>query len=220
MKSINIKTILSTIFAIAFIVIMPHTGFISFFPFGYTIPIIIFAWLFLKTNKESFKSIGFNLKSIGIKPVMIGLLSAILILLFMRLIFFPILEVFIEFKPVDVDLYNDIRNNGIEYFIFIIISSWLVGGIYEEIIFHAFIFTRLEKIIKGKFKTVICFFITALIFGLYHLQLGTADTINALLVGAGYLGLFLFYKRNLWYAIFCHGFYNTIVITLLYLGYI
>ena len=220
MKTIHFKTILITIFAIAFVAVLPHTGLVNFFPFGYTIPIIIFAWLYLKINKESFKSIGFNLKEIGIKPLLVGLLSAILIFAFMQMVFFPILEIFIEFKPVDVDLYNDIRNNGIGYFIFILITSWLVGGVYEEIIFHAFIFTRLEKVIKGKFKIAICFLITALIFGLYHFQLGAADTINAFFVGAGYLSLFLFYKRNLWYATFCHGFYNTIAITSLYLGYI
>ncbi|WP_425076822.1 CPBP family intramembrane glutamic endopeptidase [Psychroserpens sp. S379A] len=220
MNVVNIKTISTVIFAITFVTILPHTGFLNFFPFDYTVPIIAFVWWYLKRDKASFKDIGFSLKDIGIKPLLVGLLSAILIFLFMQFVFFPIIEIFVEFKPVDVELYNSIRSKDVAYFVFILISSWLVGGVYEEIVFHGFIFTRLENIINGRFKTVICFLITALIFALYHLQLGAADTINAFLVGAGYLGLFLFYKRNLWYAIFCHGFYNTIVITSLYLGYI
>lgn len=220
MKAVNIKTIATVVFAIAIVALLPYTGFLNFIPFGYTIPIIAFVWWYLKLHKESFKDIGFNLKDIGIKPLLVGLLSAIIIFLFMQFVFFPIIEIFIEFKPVDLELYNSVRSKGVDYLVFILILSWLVGGVYEEIVFHAFIFTRLENIINGRFKTVICFLITALIFALYHLQLGAAGTINALLVGAGYLGLFLFYKRNLWYAIFCHGFYNTIVIASLYLGYI
>ena len=74
--------------------------------------------------------------------------------------------------------------------------GWLVGGFYEEIVFHGFIFSRLEKMSRGKYATAIAFIGTAIIFGAYHFQLGGIGLINALIVGAVYLGLFLFYKRN------------------------
>jgi membrane protease YdiL (CAAX protease family) len=137
----------------------------------------------------------------------------------MQLIFFPILENFIVFEGTEIGLHAFIKGNKWQYF-FIIIMGWLVGGFYEEIVFHGFIFSRLEKMIKGKYATEIAFIGTAIIFGAYHYQLGAAGLINALIVGAVYLGLFLFFKRNLWYSIFCHGVYNTIVITLIYHGFL
>ena len=137
----------------------------------------------------------------------------------MQLIFFPILEYFVVFEGIEVELYDFIRGNKVQYFI-IIIMGWLVGGLYEEIVFHGFIFSRLEKMVQGKFATIIAFIITALIFGVYHFQLGAIGLINASIVGAVYLALFLFYKRNLWYSFFCHGTYNTIVITLIYYEYL
>jgi membrane protease YdiL (CAAX protease family) len=137
----------------------------------------------------------------------------------MQLIFFPALEYFVIFEETDVGLYDFIKENQWQYF-FIIIMGWLIGGLYEEIVFHGIIFSRLEKMIPGKYATAIAFIGTAIIFGAYHFQLGEDGLINALIVGAIYLALFLFYRRNLWYSIICHGTYNTIVITMIYHGYL
>ena len=137
----------------------------------------------------------------------------------MQLVFFPILEHFVTFKEIDVGLYDFLRENQGQY-IFILIMGWLIGGIYEEIVFHGFIFLSLEKIFKGKHATQISFIITASLFGIYHIQLGIDGLINAFIVGTIYLALFLYFKRNLWYSIFCHGIYNTIVVTMIYYGYL
>ncbi|TVZ55008.1 CAAX prenyl protease-like protein [Lutibacter sp. Hel_I_33_5] len=220
MQTNTLTTTFFTLFTIIFIAVFPHLGLITFFPMIYTVPVILLVWLNLKINKESFSDINFRFKDINFKSFIIGILTAILIYLFMRHIFFPFLELFITFKEADVDLYNDLREKGTTYYLIILVLGWIVGGFYESIVFHAFTFSQLEKIIDGKYKTVISFMITSLIFGVYHYQLGTADMINAFVIGIIYLGMFLFYKRNLWNTIFCHGAYNTIAITLLHLGYI
>jgi membrane protease YdiL (CAAX protease family) len=213
----SVKDIILNIFAISLIVILPHTELIP--NFGYSIPLLLLVWLILKYSKETFFNIGFSLKQFKPKSILIGSLVAVLTLSFMQLIFFPVLENFVVFEETEVGLHAFIKGNLGQYF-FIIIMGWMVGGFYEEIVFHGFIFSRLEKMIQGKYSTTIAFIGTATIFGAYHYQLGGAGLINALIVGAVYLGLFLFYKRNLWYSIFCHGAYNTIVITLIYNGYI
>ena len=212
-----IKEILTNAIAICVIFILPHSGLIP--NFGYSIPILLFVWLLLKYSKETFSDIGFSFKQFKLKSILIGSVVAVFTLSFMQLIFFPALEYFVTFEETDVALYDFIRENKWQYF-FIIIMGWLVGGLYEEVVFHGFIFSRLKKMIQGKYATTIAFIGTATIFGAYHYQLGGAGLINALIVGAVYLGLFLFYKRNLWYSIFCHGVFNTIVITLIYFGYI
>ena len=57
-------------------------------------------------------------------------------------------------------------------------------------------------------------------FGAYHLQMGSAGAFNALVVGSVYLGLFLYFDRNLWASIICHGVYNTVVLTLMRMGHL
>lgn len=219
MKTRSLLAILASVFAIVFVTVLPHSGFVSFFPFAYTLPVLALVWFYLKMNKETFADIGFSFKSIRFRSLLKGGLAAVLALLFLRMIFFPILESIVQFESVDVELYTKLRGNT-GFYIFILIMGAVVGGLYEEIVFHGFIFRRLEKMIPFKHKTLFSFLLTSLIFGLYHYQLGTADAINAFMMGTVYLGLFLFYKRNLWYSIFCHAIYNSIVITLLYVGYI
>jgi len=213
----SIKEILINVMTICVIFILPHTGLIP--NFGYSIPILLFVWLVLKYSNETFSDIGFSFKQFNPKSIFIGAIVAVLTLSFMQLVFFPALEYFVTLEETDVELYDFIRENKWQYF-FIIIMAWLIGGFYEEIVFHGFIFTRLEKMLPGKYATSIAFMVTVIIFGAYHFQLGADGLINALFVGAVYLALFLFYKRNLWYSIICHGVYNTIVITMIYHGYL
>jgi len=165
-----------------------------------------------------FSSIGLSLKSFNLKSVLIGSLAAILIFSFLQSIFFPLLESIIDFADTDIELYNQIRGNA-GYYIFILIMGWIIGGFYEEIVFHGFIFSRFEKMIPGKYAFLLSFLFTSIIFGFYHIQLGGAGAINAFMAGAAYHALALFYKRNLWYAIFCHAAFDTIAITLIYIGY-
>lgn len=213
----QVKHILIGLAAICIVVILPHSGIIP--SFGYSIPILLFVWLYLKYFGEKFSDIGFSFKSFNSKAVLIGSIAAVLIVSFMQLIFFPILEYFVVFEETDVELYHFIRESKWNY-LFIIIMGWLIGGFYEEIVFHGFIFSTLEKIMPGKYVTLLSFLGTSVIFGAYHYQLGAAGLINAFIVGIAYLALALYFKRNLWYSIICHGVYDTIVITLIYMNYL
>lgn len=216
-NQMKIRDLLISIIVIGIIVFIPHIGILP--NFLYSAPILIIVWLALKYFGENFSNLGFAFKSLTPKTLLAGTLTAILIVSFMQLVFFPIVESFFVFDETEVELYDFIKESKWN-FGFILIMAWLIGGFYEEIVFHGFIFSRLEKMFLGKYSTHISFIITSLIFGAYHIQLGAAGTINALLVGAGYLGIFLYFKRNLWYSIICHGVYNTIVITMIYMGYL
>ena len=213
----NSKKKILDLFTILVIAVFPHLELMPFF--SYSIPIILLVLLALKYRKETLVDIGFSLRRFELKAIPIGIGVALLTLAFMQLIFFPVLENFVTFKEEDVALYDAIRESKAQYLL-LVVMGWVIGGLYEEIVFHGFIFTRLEKIFGGKYATKLSFLVTALIFGGYHFQLGAAGLINATLVGAVYLALFLYFKRNLWYSIICHGVYNTAVMTLIYLGYL
>ncbi len=201
--------------AIAAIVLFPHLGLLP--NFGYTLPILLLVWLSLKQAGETFASIGFSFRSITAKAVLVGSLSAVAILGVMQLLVFPLLELFVDFESAEVGLYDFLRENRIQFLI-MLVMGWLIGGFYEQIVFHGFLFTRLEKMLPGRQATVLAFALAALLFGAYHLQLGAAGALNALVVGVVYLGLFLAFRRNLWASIICHGVYNTLAMTLIYLG--
>lgn len=211
------RQIFSSLLAIAAIVVLPHLGLIP--NFGYSIPILLFVWLVLKHNGEKFSDIGFSFKSIKLSAALIGSIAAVAILSIMQLLVFPVLEHFVEFESTELGLYDFIKANKAQFLI-IVVMGWLIGGFYEEIVFHGFIFTRLEKMIPGKYATATGFVVTCILFGAYHLQMGSEGAFNALVVGVVYQGLFLYFKRNLWASIICHGVYNTIVMTLIYLGHL
>lgn len=198
-------------------VLLPH--FVPL-PFNsYSLIIIIVVWLYLKYDRTSFSEIGFSLSKFKAQAILYGIVTAILILTFLQLVFFPVIETIISFPETDVEMYNKLPGNT-SFYIIMLAMGWIIGGLYEEIVFHGFIFFQLKKVITGKYRAQISFIITSVIFGLYHLQLGPADALNAFLVGVGYHLLALQFRGNLWYSIICHGTYNSIVITLLYLGYI
>ncbi len=213
----NLQKIILNIIAIGIIFFLPYAELIPFF--GYSIPILLITWLILKYSNENFSDIGFSLKQFEPKSILIGGLIAILTLAFMQLIFHPALEFFVSLEYNDSGLTDTVQGGTLQFLV-MVTMGWLIGGLYEEIVFHGFIFTRLEKMINGKYSSHISFVITSLIFGLYHIQLGALGLINALVVGAVYLAVFLYFKRNLWYSIICHGLYNTMVMTLIYFDYV
>lgn len=213
----NTSEKLLSILTICIIVLLPYAELIPFF--GYSIPVLLITWLVLKYSDETFSDIGFSFKQFSLKSLLIGGIVAVLTLTFMQLIFHPILDLFVSLEYNDTGLHDTIRDGKLQ-FILMVIMGWLIGGLYEEIVFHGFIFTRLEKLIPGKYSTHISFAITAIIFGMYHITLGALGIVNAFIVGAVYLALFVYFKRNLWYPIICHGVYNTLVMTLIYYGYL
>ncbi len=211
-----LRVVLSLL-SIAVVVVFPHLGLIP--NHGYSIPILLFVWLVLKYKGETFLDIGFRSKPLSLRAALVGSIAAVAILSIMQLLVFPVLEQFIHFEPTDLGLYEFLRASKVQFFI-ILVMGWLVGAFYEEIVFHGFIFIRLEKMIPGKYATACGFAVSCILFGAYHLQMGAAGAFNALVVGMVYQGLFLYFNRNLWASIICHGVYNTIVMILIYLGYL
>ena len=203
--------------AIAFVFLFPHFGFIPI-PFLYIVPVFLVVWLFLKRTKENFASIGFSFKRFEVRSIWTGAIAAVLLFVFLNYAFFPLLSKIIILYPANLDDFKNIRHNLPSY-IFILIAGFIVGGFYEELVFHGFIFTRIEKILSGKNAMIISFLITNVIFGLYHFQLGTTGMLNAFIAGCAYNALMIKFNRNLWYSFFFHAFFDAIGLTYIYLGY-
>lgn len=209
------KQLLLSLLGIILIVFIPHFSGTPMFIFIPALLVII--WLLLKSNKEKFSDIGFSFKQFTFKSVWVGALAAIILFAFLQYAFFPLLGKIVPLQQADLSSFSNVRHNPFNY-IFFVLLGFVGGGFYEEIAFHGYIFTRLEKIFKGKYTLLISYILTNLIFGFYHWQLGASGIINALIAGLAYHALMLRFNRNLWYAFFFHGFFDVIAFTYIFLG--
>lgn len=206
------------LFVIAFGILFMHAG---GFPMFISPAIVLgVIWLFLKfISKEKFSALLFSFKRFEFKAVWVGAIAAIVLSAFFQFLWGPLMDKLLPNERIDLSAFASIRGNIYNY-IFILLMALLVGGFFEEIFFHGFIFTRFEKMIRGKYSVVISVVLSNIIFGLYHYQMGIKEIFLATIAGFAYHYLILKFNRNLWYGLFFHTFFDFIGLTQIYLGYI
>ncbi|HLO82104.1 MAG TPA: type II CAAX endopeptidase family protein [Chitinophagaceae bacterium] len=208
---------IASLLAIAFCFIFPHFGG-GILVYPIIVSVVIF--LFIKyISKEKVVDLLFSFKRFEWASVWIGLVGAIMLSAFFRFAWEPIIELILPGEKIDLSDFANITGNTWNY-IFILFIAFIVGGFYEEIIFHGFIFTRFEKLFPGKYSTVMAFSLTTILFGAYHFQQGISGVLLTMVAGAVYHLLILKFKRNLWYGVFIHTFFDFIGLTMIYLGYL
>jgi len=204
---------ITDILAILFVVLFPHFVPLPFY--SYAIVCLGVVILVLRKDNKTLRDIGLKQKGISIKTFLVGIVSAIVWVAFMRWIYLPVIRYF--FIVPDYTEYNFIQNHLLNFAI-ATIAAWIVGGFYEEIIFRGFIQKTIENWFTNKHSFLFAGLITSLIFGLYHWQQGFLGIIAATLGGLFWTYLFNRFGRNLWYVIFSHAIFDTITLTLIYLG--
>ena len=218
MKSSRLQQIVLSLLLVAFCFLFPHYGRLPIFI--YPVIVLIVVWLFLKyISKENLSDLFFSFSRFETRAIWVGIIAAILLSLFFQFAWDPLINKIFPAGKIDLSDFSGIRNNPVNYII-ILVLALVVGGFYEEIIFHGFIFTRLEKIFQGKWATVTAFILTNIIFGAYHFQQGLKGILLATIAGAAYHVLILKFNRNLWYGLFFHAFFDFIGLTLIYIGYL
>jgi membrane protease YdiL (CAAX protease family) len=202
-----------SLFIIAFAFLFPHYAGFPFF--SYTIIVLFVIWFFLKyTSKENFNNIFFSFKKFQAKAIWLGAVAAIILFAALQYVIMPLLQKIFPNQTINLHDYDFIKGNLVNY-ILVMIAALIIGGFYEELVFHGFIFTRLEKIFN-RYKTAIAFTLTAIIFAAYHFQQGILGMINAGIAGCAYHVFILKNNRNLWYGLFFHAFYDFIGLSFIY----
>ncbi|MGZ3935390.1 MAG: CPBP family intramembrane glutamic endopeptidase [Flavisolibacter sp.] len=209
-----------------FLLSLAVMGFAFFFPhygglpiFGYPLIVLALIWAYLHfVTGERWGDLYFRFKRFRVSAVWIGIAGAILLSCFFQWVWQPFMNRVLPGQPINLSDFHSIRHNTTNYLI-ILVLALLVGGFYEELVFHGFIFTRLEKIFPGRYATAAAFVGTNVIFGAYHFQQGIQGVFLAGLAGMAYQAFILKFHRNLWYGIFFHAFFDFIGLTFIYLGY-
>ncbi|WP_339928688.1 type II CAAX endopeptidase family protein [uncultured Brevundimonas sp.] len=105
-------------------------------------------------------------------------------------------------------------------FVYWLAVAWIVGAMAEEMLFRAFLITRLERLLSRiPFGLMFAVVLPAILFGQQHFYYqgigGAVATGGAALVSGV---LYLLCKRNLWPLSLSHGLVNSIGLTLIYTG--
>lgn len=201
-----IITILSTLLIIG----IPQYGVIGAF-------ILVFVYLRRSKNrKELLNSIGLKQPKNLILMLITCLFLGIIIELTVEILLNPFIEKLTNSK---IDLSRIDLSTFWKYLMWIIIG-FVLGGLLEEILFRGFLSTRISNFISGNKKgDILALFVTSILFGLCHYYQGWSGVISTGLIGLFFGIIFLFFNKNLWYAILTHGFVNLTAITILYLGH-
>jgi hypothetical protein len=148
--------------------------------------------------------------------ITVSLVMGVAIELIFEILLNPIIEKWTHSK---IDL-SQIDLSTLSKYLMWLIITFVLGGLFEEILFRGFLLTRISQFLKGnKSSDVIALFLTSIVFGLCHYYQGWAGIISTGLIGLILGSIFLVFNKNLWYSILTHGFVNLTSITMLYLGY-
>lgn len=170
--------------------------------------------LFIAWNRKwNWKFVDFGRK-ISFKVIYQSIGIAILFFLISSVI-----DTFVEqyFGPIDLS-FLDIENNTSNY-IMIMIIMWVFAAFGEEMLYHGY-YTKGLAVLMGNTKTawIISISIVILFFSAGHLNQGLSGAIGVGLITIPFSYLFYKNQSNLMLLVLVHGFYDSISLTLLYLG--
>jgi hypothetical protein len=97
--------------------------------------------------------------------------------------------------------------------------AWTTAAFGEELLFRAFLLSRLERLFGGgKWAVIAGVLLQATFFGVGHAYLGIRGAMSAGLIGGIFGTLFVISGRNLWPLILAHGLTDTVSLVALYFG--
>ncbi len=201
-------------FIIAFLVLFPHFVPLPFYSYA----IICFAVIviYLRRQNKTLRNLGLKSESLTTHSFFIGILSALIWIAFNKWVYHPFISHFFVIEPYTE--YDFIRKK-LSNLIFTLIAAWIVGGLYEEIVFRGFIqITIREWLTKSRHSFWLAGVLTSSLFGLYHWQQGIFGIIATALGGLFWTFLLWRYKGNLWYPIISHAVFDTIALIMIYFG--
>jgi len=206
-KLLNTKIGALLSFAIAFgLIYNPFTK------FPYTFGVIIF-FIFLISYLQDGSLKSLNFKKIGFKEIGIIIGGYVILEVIMDFVFQPLAtKIFNE--PADYSSFEFIKGDTNAYFKWLAFM-WISAAFGEELLFRAFAFSQLHKIIGE--KKALTVFISAVLFSLPHLYQGNSGLLMTFLFGLFFGFVYLKFK-NIWINIIIHGLIDTVFLTLSYYG--
>jgi membrane protease YdiL (CAAX protease family) len=179
------------------------------FPLTFIV-IIIAVLAFTYFQDKSLNALQF--KKLTLKDIGIVVALYIVLELVMDILVQPAINLIFP-EPVDYSAFASLKGNTPK-FIKYLCYMWISAAIGEELLFRAFAFAQLGKII-GKRKGVIVV-LSAVLFSIPHLYQGSAGLAITFLFGLAF-GIIYMRFKNIGINILVHGLIDTLFLTLAYL---
>ncbi|HET6557791.1 MAG TPA: CPBP family intramembrane glutamic endopeptidase [Prolixibacteraceae bacterium] len=183
--------------------------------FQYIILILIIMLLSRFLRKEKWSTYGF--KAVEGKSLLLAAVTGLALALFTTYIQEPLVSR-LTGETADLSTFDNVKGN-LRPFLILLATGWIIGGLFEEFLFRGYLLNRIKAMFKtpvaGKWLGIL---LTSISFAFAHSYQGMGGIINTFLFSI-VLGLLLyFFKKNTWYVILVHGFFDTLGIVWLYLG--
>lgn len=212
MNSVGSKRLLLDAIIIAFLLLFPHYVPLPFYSYAIVCMLVII--VYLKSRGKSIRDLGLKEKGLTLRSLVVGIGSGVLWVAFVMWVYNPLIN---RFFIVPAYTEYDFIRQKLSHLVFTIIAAWIVGGLYEEIVFRGFIQTTVQQWLqKQKQAFWIAGFLTSILFGLYHAQQGIFGMVPAFLGGLMWTFLLWRYNGNLWVPVLSHAIYDTIALVLIY----
>jgi membrane protease YdiL (CAAX protease family) len=209
------QVLVADILMIIFVIIFPHIGILPMF--AYPIFVLLVVWAYLKIYKQNFSSVGFRFRDISVKSFLYGALTGLTYAAFAYWLLDPLIGK-LGFKPANLGDFDSLRHHFFNY-LFLMVLAWILVIPYEEIIFRGFILTRIKNWFgNSKQAFAVSALITSALFAFYHYQEGMGAVLQIFIFALFQVGLYKKFKGNLWYLIFFHAWYDSFMLTAIYLG--
>ncbi len=164
----------------------------------------------------SFRDIGFRSPDSWPKLLGMTLMYGLVIQMTFTIVIEPGLSR-LTGDPVDISVFDGVRGDFVN-FLFMMALGWVVGGFLEEFSFRGFIVGRVRWLLgSGTTATWIGVLVAAVPFGIAHLYQGVTGMIATGMIGFVLGAVYVYHRFNLWYAMFTHGFINTVGIIAIYI---
>lgn len=118
----------------------------------------------------------------------------------------------------DLSSFDRVKGN-LWAFLGLLSIGWVIGGLFEEFLFRGYLLPRINQLFDhqqwGKWIGII---VTSISFSIAHTYQGIGGIINTFIFSVILGLLFYYFKKNTWYVILVHGFFDTFGILWIYLG--
>lgn len=206
-RLLNTKNSAILCFASAFgLIYNPFTK----FPYTFCV-IILFIFLISFLQDGSLRNLNF--KKLGFNQIGIILGCYIALELTMDFVFQPLATKLFN-EPADYSSFEFIKGDSKSYFKYLAFM-WISAAFGEELLFRAFAFSQLKKIVGE--RKVLSIFLSAILFSLPHLYQGYSGLFMTFLFGLAFSFIYLKFK-NIWINSIVHGLIDTVFLTLSYYG--
>jgi len=173
----------------------------------------------LRYRQLRWADVGFGWRGFGVIPLIVGGALGVAYAVVNYSVIGPALALALGELP-DLSDFAFVRDHLSGYVIALALA-WLIGGFYEELVFRGFLYDALLRHLPGsRWRTLLAFALTALVFAAYHWQLGRFGVANALVFALFAGAMRCRWPANLWYAISFHAWADMSAFTLMHFHYL